>query len=168
MVGCLAWSLRGYCRDIRPGWQKSSHRQQFLLTQQQVKMDGALRQPESAAHSPHSRIEKKKKNLGWVDLWLWGCGCRVSMLLYHYQNVFFHSLKLSKVINHKIYTKTHKAQNVETKNKNTRKTPLRNQNSDSNFLVSQSKWGYGQCVIVCALTILTQMYSMYMYIILKH
>ena len=41
MVGCLARSLRGYCRDIRPGWQKLSHRQEFLLTQQQCKMDGA-------------------------------------------------------------------------------------------------------------------------------
>lgn len=100
-----------------------------------------------------------------MGLWLQSINATVPL-----SECFFHSLKLSKVINHKIYTKTHKAQNVETKNKNTQKTPLRNQNSDSNFLVSQSKCdrGYGQCVIVCALTILTQMYSMYMYIILKH
>lgn len=64
VVGCLAWSVQGYCRDIRPEWQKSSHRQQFLLTQQKAKMDGA-QQPDSAAHRPHRRVATKPGICGY-------------------------------------------------------------------------------------------------------
>lgn len=55
LCGSLAQSLWAYCRDIRPGWHKSSRRQQFLLTQHRAEMDGAAW---VCRTHPQSRTEK--------------------------------------------------------------------------------------------------------------
>lgn len=78
LCGSLAQSLWAYCRDIRPGWHKSSHRQQFLLTQHRAEMDGAAW---VCRTHPQSRTEK---SLGFLaaERWFFFRHCNILLKLY--------------------------------------------------------------------------------------